>query len=189
MSIQVFKGRKPKRRVNDKARHSNARERLRNRYRPDRVQILFVGESPPASGRFFYQANSGLYRALRETFLIAVPPLRKTDFLNSFHFLGCYLVDLCSEPVDRMTPQDRRDAWLGGEARLARTLRDLRPQVIVTLVRSIRANVRRAQEQAGWSGPHLELPYPGRWRSHRARFRRELVPLLRKTLGKAPLPD
>src|SRR5215467_4892872 len=39
---------------------SNARERLRKCYCPDRVQILFVGESPPASGRFFYQAD---YRA------------------------------------------------------------------------------------------------------------------------------
>ena len=32
-----------------------ARERLRRRYRPARVRILFVGEAPPASGRFFYQ--------------------------------------------------------------------------------------------------------------------------------------
>ena len=38
-----------------------AREHLRRRYRPAHVDLLFIGEAPPASGRFFYQADSGLY--------------------------------------------------------------------------------------------------------------------------------
>jgi hypothetical protein len=32
-------------------------EALRNVYRPERVRVLFVGESPPVSGAFFYQAD------------------------------------------------------------------------------------------------------------------------------------
>jgi hypothetical protein len=32
------------------------REILRRSFRPARVRVLFVGESPPASGRFFSQA-------------------------------------------------------------------------------------------------------------------------------------
>ena len=83
-----------KRGVNYLTTDSSGRERLRKRYRPERVQILFVGESPPASGRFFYQADSGLYRAVKETFLTAIAPLAKNDFLDSFRSLGCYLVDL-----------------------------------------------------------------------------------------------
>ncbi len=160
-----------------------AQERLRIRYRPKRVQILFVGESAPASGRFFYQADSGLYRALRGTFLTAFPALRKTDFLDSFRSLGCYLVDLCGQPVDRMDSRARRRACDVGEARLVRTIRTLRPKVIVTVVRSIGENVIRAQQQAGWSGPHFELPYPGRWSRLRTKFRRGLVPLLRRSLS------
>jgi hypothetical protein len=162
---------------------SLARERLRTHYRPDRVRILFVGESPPASGRFFYQADSGLYRAVRETFHTALPSLRKAEFLDSFCALGCYLVDLCREPVDKMTRDVRRCACCSGEARLARTIRTLRPEIIITVVRSIGENVTRAREQAAWSGPHLELPYPGRWQRARLRFSRKLVPLLRKTVG------
>ena len=50
-----------------------SKERLRQRQRPRRVIILFVGEAPPASGRFFYQADSGLYRAIREAFVKAFP--------------------------------------------------------------------------------------------------------------------
>lgn len=165
---------------------SSARERLRKYYRPDRVQILFVGESPPASGRFFYQADSGLYLAVRDTFLSALPSLQKSEFLDSFRSLGCYLVDLCGEPVDKMRPRDRRRTCRAGESRLARTIRAFRPKIIVTIVRSIRANVRRAQEQADWSGLCLDLPYPGRWYRHRLEFRRQLLRLLRKTLSRVP---
>jgi len=41
-------------------------------------------------------------------------------------------------------------------------IRQLEPAAMVTLVKSIRDNVRRAAAQAGWNGPILELPYPGR---------------------------
>jgi hypothetical protein len=160
-----------------------ARERLRKQYRPDRVRILFVGESPPASGRFFYRADSGLYRAVRETFVQAFPRLTNTEFLDSFGALGCYLIDLCSEPVDDIPQDARRQACHRGEKRLAQKIRALRPETMVSLVRSISPNVKRAQIRAGWSGPHLELPYPGRWHRHRKNFRRLLVPFLRQALA------
>jgi len=125
-----------------------ARERLRRRYRPARVRMLFVGESPPASGRFFYQADSGLYRAIRQTFLSAFPDLKHADFLQSFRKLDCYLVDLCASPVDRLTRNQRRLACAQGEMRLGAIIRRLNPEVIVTVVRSIRANVQRTQTRA-----------------------------------------
>ena len=46
------------------------RERLRRRYRSNRMRILFVGETPLVSGRFFYQGDSGLDRAVRDTFTL-----------------------------------------------------------------------------------------------------------------------
>src|SRR6202041_2824409 len=79
-----------------------ARERVRRLYRPDRVRILFVGEAPPASGRFFYRGDSGLYRAVRDTFKIVDPSIHDEDFLAAFQALGCYLIDLCPDPVDRL---------------------------------------------------------------------------------------
>jgi hypothetical protein len=168
--------------VQSKGKNSIARESLRQRYRPDRVLLLFVGEAPPASGRFFYQQDSGLYRAIRDTFLIAFPLLPNKEFLDSFRSLGCYLVDLCGEPVDKMQPVARQSACRAREPHLATMIRELRPKVIVTIVRSIGSSVIRAQSLARWRGLHLELPYPGRWHHHRIEFRRQLVPLLRKTL-------
>ena len=159
-----------------------AREYLRGRYRPHRVRILFVGEAPPTSGRFFYRADAGLYRAVRDTFISAFPNLEKTHFIEAFRSLGCYLVDLCGQPVDRMDRKARQRVCFAGEASLSRTLRQLRPQIVVAVVRSIGRSVRRSEDQAKWSGLHVELPYPGRWVHHRAEFHRKLVPLLRKSL-------
>jgi hypothetical protein len=144
------------------------------------VRALFVGESPPASGRFFYQADSGLYRATREAFLKAFPDLRQRNFLESFRDLGCYLVDLCERPVDRLPPKARRKVRRAGELHLTKILRTLRPQIAIVVIRSIARNVQRSKGQANWSGRHIELPYPGRWIHHRNAFIRRLVPILRR---------
>ena len=161
-----------------------SRERLRKRHRPRRVSVLFVGEAPPASGRFFYQADSGLYRAIREAFVEAFPVLRERHFLTSFRRMGCYLVDLCGGPVDHLNGGRRKKARREGETRLSVVLKQLCPEVVVTVVRSIAANVERSQARAGWSGLHMNLPYPGRWHHHRIAFIQALVPILRKNFNR-----
>src|SRR6185312_974067 len=164
--------------VNEDGSDAQERERLRISYRPAHVRLLFVGESPPASGRFFYQADSGLYRAVRSTFRAAFPALPEDDFLHSFQNLGCYLVDLCGKPVDDLTPGKRKQACCDGEVRLGRTLKELQPKIVITVLRSISANVKRAQASAKWKGLLVELPYPGRWKEHRLAFEDALKPIL-----------
>ena len=159
---------------------ASKRERLRESYQPKRVRVLFVGEAPPASGAFFYQRDSGLYRALSTTFEDAFPRLQGNDFLAEFRNLGCYLVDLCGRPVDRLGPFDRRRARRTGEARLAEVLSHLRPLAIVVVLRSIDENCARAERAAGWSGARIVVPYPGRWVRWRTQFREILVPSLRR---------
>jgi hypothetical protein len=158
-----------------------SRERLRQTFRPRNVRILFVGESPPASGRFFYRADSGLYRAIREAFLKSFPNLRQADFLKSFRNLGCYLLDLCARPVDHLPPNVRRKLCRANEPRLAKSIRSLRPEIIIVVIRSIARNVQRSEREANWPGRHVELPYPGRWIRHRTAFIRQLVPILRQS--------
>jgi hypothetical protein len=131
-----------------------------------------------ASGRFFYQADSGLYRAIRDTFFTMLPSLRSSEFLKSFRGLGCYLVDLCEMPVNRLAKDQRRRACADGEARLARTLKQYKPKILISVVCSIALNVRRSQQRANWSGTHLQLPYPGRWWRHRIAFERALTRIL-----------
>jgi len=143
-----------------------------------------VGEAPPASGRFFYQADSGLYRAIREAFVEAFPALRGRHFLTSFRRMGCYLVDLCGGPVDHLNGGSRKKARREGETRLSVVLKQLCPEVVVTVVKSIAANVERSQARAGWSGLHMNLPYPGRWHHHRIAFIQALVLVLRKNFNR-----
>ena len=161
-----------------------ARERLRRRYRPDRVRILFAGEAPPASGRFFYQADSGLYRAIRDVFVETFPDVATGDFLKVFQEMGCYLIDVCGKPVDRMAPGQRKRICREGETRLTTRLKQLRPKIVITVVRSISGNVKRSERRAEWLGKHIELPYPGRWHRYRQVFLEGLTSVLRETYGR-----
>jgi hypothetical protein len=150
-------------------------ERLRRSFRPACVRVLFIGESPPASGRFFYQGDSGLYRAMYQAFHAVDASLSDAGFLVAFQRHGCYLIDLCPEPVDQLERAPRRAACEARERSLSLAIRRLRPEIIVTLVRSIEPNVLRACSRAGWTGEPLHLPYPGRWARSRDVFVRTLA--------------
>ncbi len=154
------------------------RERIRRRYRPAHLRVLFIGEAPPASGKFFYNRDSGLYRAMRDAFLAIDPSITDQNFLALFQRTGCYLIDLCPHPVDRLDGHSRRAACLAGEPLLSRRIKRLQPQAMVTLVRSIRTNVERAARRAEWLGPLMDVPYPGRWIRHREIFVDALRPQL-----------
>ncbi len=158
-------------------------ERLRRSYRPARVRLLFIGESPPASGRFFYRRDSGLYRAIRDAFRGIDPSITDETFLEVFRRSGCYLIDACAAPVDHLDANSRRAACRASEPALTRRIRHLDPAAIVTLVRSIRDSVQRAAAQACWRGPILDVPYPGRWVTHRKVFLERLAPELELLLA------
>ena len=147
-------------------------------FRPARVRLLFVGESPPASGRFFDPGDSGLYRAMREAFQAVDPSINDENFLAVFQAAGCYLIDLCPRPVDHLDSKSRRAACRAGEAQLSNTIAQLQPEMIATLLRSIEGHVALAASRAGWHGPFLHLPYPGRWSRFRAAFVAAVVPVI-----------
>jgi hypothetical protein len=156
------------------------RERLRQSFRPPHIQLLFIGESPPASGRFFYSANSGLYRAMRMAFQIVDSKVDDENFLAAFRARGCYLTDLSHEPVDRLDPVLRRAMRSDGEKFLAREITRLQPGIIAPVLRSIVRNVENAAARASWQGEILQFPYPGRWSRYREAFVKALVPVIRR---------
>jgi hypothetical protein len=156
------------------------REKLRESFQPPRIQLLFIGESPPASGRFFYSADSGLYRATRMAFQIADSKIDDENFLTIFQQHGCYLTDLWQEPIDHLAPDRRRALRRAGEKYLARQLKRFRPVMIAPVLRSIANNVENATLLAAWHGRILQLPYPGRWSRHREAYIKALVPIIRR---------
>lgn len=140
------------------------------------MRVLVVAEAPPASGRFFYRADSGLYRAFRRAFARRLGAGQ--DFLQQFRARGWYLVDLCARPVDGLSPKSRERARRAGEQDLARTLRALRPRAILVVVLAIGPHVRRAVAAARWDGLYAALPYPGQWKRNREEFARRFRDLM-----------
>lgn len=118
-----------------------------------------------------------------EAFRVVDPGIEEADFLERFRTYGCYLVDLCPEPVDRLCAAERREACVAGEAALSRAIRRMQPLVVVVMLRSIAKNVRRAVEASSWTGRMVEVAYPGRWVRYRASFVAEVGALLAAQLG------
>lgn len=152
--------------------------------------MLFVGESPPAGGTFFYRANSKLYFATEHAFALAVPGLVGDDFLESFQLLGCYLDDLCLRPANHLKlnvhaeRQARLAERMAGEESLAERMREMNPAALVLVMSGIQENVRRATASAGIAErPTFVLPFPGR-PEHAARFDRDLQAALRELRAK-----
>ena len=133
-------------------------EAVRARYRPEKVRLLFVGESPPASGRFFYNRDSGLYRAMLGAFHAMDHTISDDNVLDVFQKTGCYLTDVYRRPVDRLDLVARRDACSAGEKTLARRIRKLQPGIIISLVRSIKGNVENAAPSLHGTAPYSTHP-------------------------------
>ena len=68
-------------------------EKIRNRYCPKKITILFVGKSAPSEDRFFYLRNTILYYASFIAFH-RVYGVKEDEFLEHFQKLGCFLYDL-----------------------------------------------------------------------------------------------
>jgi len=126
-------------------------EALRASYRPEHVRILFLGESVPAGGTFFYSGNSNLVRHTCEAFAAVFGTPRDAHaFPQVFRDRGCHLVDLCSAPVNGLDRVARRKARNAGIPALARNLRELRPECVVVVGKAIESYCQKALKTGGW---------------------------------------
>jgi hypothetical protein len=156
---------------------------MRTEHMPEELRVLFIGESPPAGGTFFYSADSILYRATRQAFLDALPNLAdQPNFLEAFRALGCYLDDLSLRPIDKLESRDRLEARDAAVPQLARRLSAFRPRRVVIVLKGIAPQVSTALEEAGLGEvARAELRFPSRW--HRAEYVAELTELVRGWRG------
>lgn len=127
-------------------------EKIRQSFKPDKVSVLFIGESAPASGSFFYTGDS-LCTYTKEAFTMAFPDIvfRTSDeFLQFFQKTGCYLDDLSLIPVNDRNIDERKRMQLEGMPSLAKRIVDYQPNAIVCMLKNkafqtiIRESVRRA---------------------------------------------
>jgi hypothetical protein len=147
-------------------------ERLRRRFKPSVVRVLLVGESPPNGPTFFYGGNSKLFRATQDAFGRAVPAvadLEPRHFLEAFQRMGCYLDDLCAEPVNQYSLKDpvqrklRLQARSDGVRPLASRIRRYQPTIIAAVMKAIEDEIASAAEKANTDAELLgALPVPNR---------------------------
>lgn len=161
----------------------NETERLRCRHKPGRITLLFVGESAPAGGTFFYAENSTLYREMRAVFEATLPTAFSDprSFLTTFEGLGCYLDDVCLEPVNDLPDPERKERRRHAEPAVARRIRDHAPLMVAAIGKTTAApHVRRALVLADLERISVDaISFPNR-PEHKEAFRRELGDLLRR---------
>ena len=107
----------------------NKYEMIRKQYAPERVRILFVGESRPRSDKFFYYENTFLYRYTKLAFQNA-----EINFsLEKFKELGCWLYDVCEAPVNGecVSKAKRKELIRAGLPKLDYIITQLKPEFVI----------------------------------------------------------
>lgn len=158
--------------------NSAAREKLREQHRPRQMRVLFVGESPPSGGTFFYSRNSHLYHRTAMAFSRAEGAgYDESQFLDHFRSIGCYLDDLCLEPIDGLSKPKRREACARGITSLAARLAHYSPRCVIYTPLSIEPHIQKAYLASGIHVPIHGLPFPAH--GHQNKYVEALATLLK----------
>jgi len=168
-------GRDPIRHDHSKGEAVSELEKLRLSYRPQQITTLFVGESPPHNGTFFYEGNSRLFREMKKVFGDSA------GFLSEFKANGFFLDDLVLDPINDKEKAERKDHRREGVPSLAQRMKDYQPSAVVALMCAIGPMVREAMCRAGLS--HLPLhvtPFPAF--GNEKRFRARMAEIIPKIL-------
>src|SRR5947208_5317737 len=159
----------------------------RNKYKPNRVNVLLIAESPPSSGGYFYSGTTiGKDHLFRETmkalkFWPVDRPMRKgcdkKSMLRRFCSIGFFLIDTCELPVDKLQPRQRRISTIQGASTLPHRVRELDPTRILIVKKTVFKPVRQSLIEAGLGDRILNtkpLPFPshGNQRKFRTIVRR-----------------
>lgn len=132
----------------------NKLEELRQSFRPEHIATLFVGESAPNSGRFFYSGDSSLFQAMKKAFG------NPENFLEDFRRRGFYLDDLVLTPVNKLQTRERSRLRKEAVPELAKRLIEYKPVAIVVVMQAIQSIVRDAMHMAGVKYEPFCVPHP-----------------------------
>lgn len=137
-------------------------EPLRARYRPAKIKVLFVGESAPAGGVFFYKETGQVHGQFRKALAPHIGD--NPTFVEAFKQAGFYLDDLVLEPVNWLSPSERQAMHTASIASLAERLKDYKAPRVVAFMRRIEAPVKAAIMASGVPCDLHVTPFPGNGR-------------------------
>jgi hypothetical protein len=151
-------------------------EATRERFRPRRITTLFVGESAPHSGDFFYRGNTAMMSHMKRAVELAFG--KSDDFLRSFQAFGWYLDDLVLEPVNHLPRPERTAVCLAAQKSLADRIKTYQPEAIVSLLKRIEPIVTAAAIMAGSDATRYGVPFPGM--GQQQRFQDQMAAIILK---------
>lgn len=113
-------------------------EDIRNRYLPTEIKVLFIGESPPCKGQFFYSGKPKLLTSTMEVF----EDFFKKDFKDNLEFLkffktsDYFLDDLCHKPINQIEdPIERNKKRSKSVKALRNRLKEYNPKKIIVIMK------------------------------------------------------
>ena len=138
-------------------------EQLRQQYRPAVIRFLYVGESPPAHGTFFYAGKTamGIFTQRVYEAVYGQTFVDQQTFLQYFCDTGAFLDDLSATPVDHLLRSQRHRLLQASIPDFSMRLQTYHPERIICILRSIALYVQQAIVQAGLAVPVEVLPFPG----------------------------
>jgi hypothetical protein len=122
---------------------------LRDKYKPSKIRVIFVLESPPISGTYFYdtdgRTSEPLFSAMMK--VIGYEPASKAKGLGAFSKRGLFLVNATYRPVNHIRNQkERNEAILSDLPELIqdleRTIGKRRTKIVL-----VKANICRRLEE------------------------------------------
>jgi hypothetical protein len=157
--------------------------RFRNQYIPPIIKVVFVLESPPTSGLYFYNRDGALseplFRAMMKD-VLEISPASKEEGLQEFASRGFFSIDATYTPINHSKGKERNAVILRDFPLLIEALREYAPPE--TGIVLVKANVCELLEarliQAGFNvlnrGAVIPFPSTGQQSRFAERVRKVL---------------
>lgn len=154
-------------------------KKMREKYKPRKVDVLFIGESPPpdelSCTPYFYNEEQDLPRKLYRKIAYALDLKgRKPQGLREFEERGMWLTDIFDEPRKKVKPETV-EAHLD---RLFQEVKGANPSKIITLLPKRRSNdvfLYFFKNQF----PKIKMLHTNPWGENKEQFKRRLAEFLR----------
>jgi hypothetical protein len=165
--------------------------KLRNKYLPEILRIAFILESPPASGKYFYDETGSTTEPLYNEIMKAIhyKPADKKDGLEYFKNQGFILVDATYKPVNKMKDKERKAAILSDFSNLIDDLESINGKESQLIL--IKANIcRLLEDELTLKGfrvlnERIVVPFPSS--GHQKRFHTEIAKILKYNTRSCPI--
>ena len=136
---------------------------LRQQYKPQKINVLFIADAPAAGSRFFYRKNSELFKAVKSAFTQVFGEFAdKDEFLNFYRDFGCYLDNICLVPVKHLSPKEQNEERRRGIPSLAERIAEMQPRLIIITMKAIEKYALEAisLSKAGSIEKVASIPFP-----------------------------